>query len=122
MDLTRRGLFALLRGTSPTPAPLPPAVIGEATRAQAKSFREALAARRRGSDDGPRFAVLTHHLCLLRLGTECSTCAEVCPEPGALTLRGRSVELDATRCTGCGRCVERCPAPIPALALRPVAP
>jgi heterodisulfide reductase subunit A-like polyferredoxin len=121
MALSRRDFFGLFGGRPPAAAPSPAVVVTEAVQARAAAFREALATRGR-SDSGPTYAVVTERLCLLRLGTECSTCAEACPEPGALAVRGRSVEIDAARCTGCGRCAERCPAPIPALAMRRVTP
>lgn len=112
--MTRRAFFGLLRGT-PAPAAAPVAVTAE-VQARADAFRAALAAR--GPDEGQEYAVLTSVLCLLRLGTECSTCVEACAEPGALTVRDRAVRIDPSRCTGCGQCAQRCPAPVPAIAMR----
>lgn len=51
--------------------------------------------------------------CLLHQQVECRRCADSCPErvisfpwlgPGR-----RSIELDLSRCTGCGACVAGCP-------------
>lgn len=40
--------------------------------------------------------------------SQCDRCVEVCP-PGAITPGEEGVELDVTRCTGCGLCVPACP-------------
>lgn len=113
---SRRDLLTLR--TASARAPTAPVVVTDEVLARAAAFRAELAGRGAASV-GPRRAALTDHLCLLRLGTECGTCVEVCPEPGALRRDGARLALDPARCTGCGACVERCPAPIPALALRP---
>lgn len=120
---------SFLCGLRETPAPNPQRELREGEPAasipaniaeKSASFRTAMHARARGSGDGPKLAVLSPFLCLLRLGTECSVCAERCPVPGAIRIEHRSVTIDPKRCDGCGVCVERCPAPIGALALRPI--
>ncbi|MCA9494418.1 MAG: 4Fe-4S dicluster domain-containing protein [Myxococcales bacterium] len=117
--ITRRALLTLFRAAEPhasaRPAEVPPDVA-----ARARAFREAMAARGAADGDVPNRAVIAPRLCLLTLGTECGTCLERCPEPGAITQQGREIVVRAARCTGCGECVSSCPAPIPALALRPV--
>ncbi|MCW9089163.1 MAG: 4Fe-4S dicluster domain-containing protein [Gammaproteobacteria bacterium] len=40
--------------------------------------------------------------------SQCSRCADSCP-PGALTPGEEGMELDVTRCSGCGLCVPACP-------------
>lgn len=40
--------------------------------------------------------------------TGCGTCVEVCPN-GALEIQDGFARLIAERCTGCGACVEACP-------------
>ncbi len=39
----------------------------------------------------------------------CGTCVAACPEPGALTLRGKLAVVDDARCQGHGECVAACP-------------
>jgi NAD-dependent dihydropyrimidine dehydrogenase PreA subunit len=55
--------------------------------------------------------------CLNRLGTTCTVCAERCPVPGALTMRGGMPVVDDATCTGCGVCHFACPAPTPAILI-----
>ena len=60
--------------------------------------------------------------CIAYCGPECGACAGLCP-PGAesaLRMVRARPELDATRCTGCGRCVASCPTSPPALELIPL--
>lgn len=119
--ISRRALLTLFRGgTTAAAPPSPQPSVPPDVAARARSFREAMERRGRASADAPRYAVLAPRLCLLALGTECGTCAERCPVPGALAVVGREVVITAARCTGCGECVGSCPAPVPALALRPV--
>ena len=55
--------------------------------------------------------------CIAYRGSICPTCVEVCPEPGAITVHlGRPTIVSET-CTGCGDCVERCPAPMTAITV-----
>ncbi len=39
----------------------------------------------------------------------CGTCVAACPEPGALTMRGKLAVVDDARCKGHGECVAACP-------------
>ncbi|MDX2207131.1 MAG: NAD(P)-binding domain-containing protein [Gemmatimonadales bacterium] len=39
----------------------------------------------------------------------CGTCVDACPEPGALTMRGKLAVVDDARCRGHGECVAACP-------------
>lgn len=39
----------------------------------------------------------------------CGTCADACPEPGAITLRGKLAVVDDALCKGHGECVRGCP-------------
>ncbi|MGD9524030.1 MAG: NAD(P)-binding domain-containing protein [Gemmatimonadales bacterium] len=39
----------------------------------------------------------------------CGTCVAACPEPGALTMRGKLAVVDKERCQGHGACVAACP-------------
>ena len=113
--ISRRALLsgAWLRAMPEAP---PVVVLSEAIAARASAFRAEIA--QRSQDAGPMRAVIAERLCLLAMRSECGLCAEVCPERGALSISDRRVRVDPSACTGCGRCVERCPAPIPALALR----
>lgn len=56
-------------------------------------------------------AQFIQHECLVWQNLICTTCVEHCPVDGAiLTTMGR-LAIDAAKCTGCGLCVEVCPAP-----------
>ncbi|WP_437573221.1 4Fe-4S dicluster domain-containing protein [Sorangium sp. So ce887] len=70
---------------------------------------------RRGGAEGalPPGAVLRllPHACIA-LESFCSVCVERCPAEGALVMELGRPKLDEDRCTGCGRCVEVCPAPV----------
>jgi Pyruvate/2-oxoacid:ferredoxin oxidoreductase delta subunit len=59
------------------------------------------------------------HRCLAWLGSFCSTCIEQCPEPGAMLDGPRGPVVQASSCTGCGRCAELCPAPRCAVRMLP---
>lgn len=39
----------------------------------------------------------------------CGTCVDACPEPDAITLRGKLAVVDDARCRGYGECVAACP-------------
>ncbi len=39
----------------------------------------------------------------------CGTCVDACPEPGAITMRGKLAVVDDARCRGHGDCVAACP-------------
>ena len=39
----------------------------------------------------------------------CGTCADACPEPGAIVLRAKLATVDRELCQGHGRCAEACP-------------
>lgn len=39
----------------------------------------------------------------------CGTCVDACPEPDAITLRGKLAVVDDDRCRGHGECVAACP-------------
>ncbi|MBI3567522.1 MAG: NAD(P)-binding domain-containing protein [Gemmatimonadetes bacterium] len=39
----------------------------------------------------------------------CGTCVDACPEPGAITLRGKLAVVDDALCKGHGECVRGCP-------------
>ncbi len=39
----------------------------------------------------------------------CGTCADACPEPGAMTLEGKLAVVDIALCKGHGDCVSACP-------------
>jgi thioredoxin reductase/NAD-dependent dihydropyrimidine dehydrogenase PreA subunit len=39
----------------------------------------------------------------------CGTCVDACPEPDAITLRGKLAVVDDQRCRGHGECVAACP-------------
>jgi putative YpdA family bacillithiol system oxidoreductase len=39
----------------------------------------------------------------------CGTCVAACPEPGAITLRGKLAVVDNSLCKGHGECVSACP-------------
>lgn len=73
----------------------------------------------RGDPEDPlprerRVAWIDPRACLWRTG--CGTCAERCPERGAIELDGPPT-VQSDLCTGCGRCVELCPAPATAIYL-----
>lgn len=57
--------------------------------------------------------------CLGSLGTSCSVCAEHCPVPGAIAFAAGIPTINASLCTGCGKCHYACPAPQNAIAILP---
>ncbi len=56
-------------------------------------------------------AVIQGRYCLAYQNSFCSTCAERCPEPGAIITERGIPRVDADACTGCGICRDLCPAP-----------
>lgn len=50
--------------------------------------------------------------CLAWQHSFCTVCTEHCPEPGAIVSEQGRPTVDASACTGCGICVQVCPAPI----------
>lgn len=47
--------------------------------------------------------------CLAHAGQECTVCRDACRDARAIRLEGGLPIVDATRCTGCGICVGKCP-------------
>lgn len=58
-------------------------------------------------------------LCLAWQGSFCSTCSERCPVEGAISVELGRPRVEASRCNGCGLCVQVCPAPLNALEFLP---
>jgi len=57
--------------------------------------------------------------CLAYQGKQCLVCLEVCPSRGAIKARRGVPRFNSSRCVGCGRCVNACPAQPKALYLTP---
>lgn len=77
-------------------------------------FEEMMAAARGDGvlDGAPAGApVLVARRCVRRLhqASSCTKCVEACPVH-AVSVKSRSVEIDAASCTGCGACSAVCPA------------
>lgn len=64
-----------------------------------------------------RVAVLRERNCLAWQRSFCTVCTERCPEPGVITLKRGRPKIDISGCTGCGVCVDVCPAPLKAIAM-----
>jgi len=63
-------------------------------------------------------AKLNQELCLAYNGRECLVCSEMCPLPDAITVtEDQKPVFHNTICTGCGACVNACPANPRALTL-----
>jgi ferredoxin len=73
----------------------------------------------RAHDDEGRVARLTPGSCLAQASQVCTVCVERCAAHHAIRLRGLMPQIDPGLCTGCGLCVEACPAPSGALTLWP---
>lgn len=56
------------------------------------------------ADTGRVHAVVRADMCV-----GCATCADACPEPGAITLRAKLATVERALCLGHGRCAEACP-------------
>jgi Na+-translocating ferredoxin:NAD+ oxidoreductase RNF subunit RnfB len=69
--------------------------------------------------DVPRVALVHAQACLGSALQVCTSCVERCGARRALRMQGLTPVVDADCCTGCGECVEVCPAPVPALRLVP---
>ncbi len=61
--------------------------------------------------DELRVAVIQGRYCLAYQKSFCSVCSERCPEPGAIITERGIPRVDADACTGCGICLDVCPAP-----------
>lgn len=59
--------------------------------------------------------------CALSSGRACAACRDACPVPGALIIHddGGYVEIDGSRCAGCGMCEQACPAHPKAVSVEP---
>ena len=57
--------------------------------------------------------------CLAWNRSFCSTCFERCPEKGSIVLAAARPVVDEDRCTGCGICIQVCPAPVLAIEVVP---
>lgn len=69
-------------------------------------------------DDGrPKVAVIQGGHCLAYQGGVCFTCSERCPEPGVITTKQGVPTVHVGLCTGCGVCVDLCPAPTNAILM-----
>ncbi len=56
------------------------------------------------ADGGRLHAMVRSDVCV-----GCGTCADACPEPGALTIRNKLAVVEPTLCTGQQQCVSACP-------------
>ena len=57
-----------------------------------------------GEQEGTLHAVVRADLCV-----GCATCADACPEPGALAVKNKLAVVDTARCVGHGQCAAACP-------------
>jgi ferredoxin len=107
---TRRTLLDLLRPARPKAAPQPVRQPPPAPPRAAPPGGFSLAA----------FSVqVRQSTCLAWQGSFCTVCSERCPVEGALRLeQGRPI-IEPSACTGCGVCIQVCPAPINGLMMSP---
>ena len=61
-----------------------------------------------GNSDGGK-ALAQHAVVRADLCVGCATCADACPEEGALIMNGKLAVVNQESCTGNGGCVEACP-------------
>ncbi|MBK6940249.1 MAG: 4Fe-4S dicluster domain-containing protein [Planctomycetes bacterium] len=79
------------------------------------SRRALLFLRQDETPQAPSVAVIRVWKCLAHTGGFCSVCVEHCPVAGAITLEHGKPRIALDRCTGCGVCIDACPAPEPAI-------
>src|SRR5262245_17107752 len=56
------------------------------------------------ASDAPPRALVRSDLCV-----GCGACVDACPEPGALSMRGKLAVVDPGKCKGHGECIPACP-------------
>ena len=61
---------------------------------------------------------LRPHACIAR-SSFCAVCVERCPIQGALLMEPRGPRVVEDACTGCGKCVQVCPAPVNGFSIVP---
>lgn len=73
------------------------------------------------SDVGMGVAIWDPYHCALSSGRPCAACREACPVPGALTIHadGGYVQIDESRCAGCGMCEQACPSETKGISIEP---
>ncbi|WNG35011.1 hypothetical protein F0U61_16160 [Archangium violaceum] len=128
VTLSRRALLGFLRKKEepvrpPEPAPAPVSAGAGAASGDGFSLEAFYAARARpaaATETASRMTVRVRpQLCLAWQGSFCSTCSERCPVEGAIALELGRPRVVEPRCTGCGLCIQVCPAPLNAFELLP---
>lgn len=106
---SRRTLLGLLRPEPSKAAPQP--------------ARQLPAAPRAAPPGGFSLAAFSFQVrqstCLAWQGSFCTVCSERCPVGGALLLEQGRPRIEPSACTGCGVCIQVCPAPINGLMMTP---
>jgi ferredoxin len=106
---SRRMLLGLLRPERSKVAPQP--------------VRQPPAAPRAAPPGGFSLAAFSFQVrqstCLAWQGSFCTVCSERCPVGGALLLEQGRPRIEPSACTGCGVCIQVCPAPINGLMMTP---
>ena len=105
------------RGAPPAPKPLPcprckaPVPAGaalcpacDAPQQVYEMYRAPIAQGAAAGGGGAPKALVRGDMCV-----GCGTCVASCPEPGAITLRGKLAVVDDALCKGHGECVRGCP-------------